>query len=196
MGSFDPCHRRRGAQTLSDLRWICAACGEAFRHQCSATPDARPALDAQIAHGSEISSKNLTKDGRQGYNQNYPQEFLVFWNIYPRHRDKRKALKAWRNAIRRAAIEDINDGARRYRKDPNRREEFTKYAEGWLNGDGWEDEPLPARNGNGALPSVPIFDGLAWAICIVCGEELHASELLAGRCVTCRSAVSGKAEPR
>ena len=36
-------------------------------------------------------------------------------------------------------------GAIRYRDDPNRVDQFTKYAEGWLNADGWEDEPLPPR---------------------------------------------------
>lgn len=101
-----------------------------------------------VARGSE----SLTKDGRQPYNQDYPAEFVRFWNLYPRHRDKRKALKAWRNAIRRASADAINGGAKRYRDDPNRLDEFTKYAEGWLNGDGWEDEPLPTRL-NGKEPA-------------------------------------------
>jgi len=70
---------------------------------------------------------------------------LEFWNVYPLKRDKRKALLAWRNAIARATATVILQGARRYREDPNRVDGFTKYAEGWLNGDGWEDEPLPAR---------------------------------------------------
>ena len=90
-------------------------------------------------------SLGSTKDGRQPYNQDYPAQFAEFWPIYPRHRDKRKALKAWRNAIGVAQSTDINAGAIRYRDDPNRLDEFTKYAEGWLNGDGWEDEPLPSR---------------------------------------------------
>ena len=61
----------------------------------------------------------------------------------------------WRNAVARAgaidganatlAMAQIIAGAIRYRDDPNRLPEFTKYAEGWLNGDGWEDEPLPVR---------------------------------------------------
>jgi len=97
--------------------------------------------NGEIAYGS----KTLTKDGRQTYNLDYPADFQVFWSIYPLHRDKRKALKAWRNAIRRAATDVINAGATRYRNDPHRDPSYTKYAEGWLNGDGWEDEPLPPR---------------------------------------------------
>jgi hypothetical protein len=109
--------------------------------QTSAISSAISTQNGRIAHGSEAS----TKDGRQAYNQDYPEDFLAFWEIYPRHRDKRKALTQWRSAIRRAAIDDINAGATRYRNDPNRVEEFTKYAATWLAADGWLDEPLPPR---------------------------------------------------
>jgi hypothetical protein len=99
---------------------------------------------ARIAHVSDLEPS--TKKERV-YNQGYDQGFLEFWKLYPLHRDKRKAQIAWRNAIRRASANAINDGAIRYRDDPNRLDRYTKYAEGWLNGDGWEDEPLPARKG-------------------------------------------------
>lgn len=36
-------------------------------------------------------------------------------------------------------------GAIRYREDPNRVDEYTQHAATWLNGDGWEDDPLPFR---------------------------------------------------
>lgn len=75
----------------------------------------------------------------------YPDEFLDFWDQYPLKRDKGKALKAWKNAIKRTDNDAIIAGAIRYRDDPNRDDQYTKYAEGWLNGDGWEDEPLPDR---------------------------------------------------
>lgn len=119
--------------------------------QVPATLPPQSSPQSSLARGSKIS----TKDGRQAYNQDYPPEFLRFWNLYPRHRDKRKALKAWRNAIRRGSPDVINAGAKRYATDPNRLDEFTKYAEGWLNGDGWEDEPLPVRL-NGKRPE-PAF---------------------------------------
>jgi len=90
----------------------------------------------------------------------YDQDFLTFWGVYPLRRDKGKAQKAWRKSVARvAATTGVNPaqakliiaaGAARYRDDPNREPEFTKYAEGWLNGDGWEDEPLPPR-GQGRL---------------------------------------------
>jgi len=130
---------------MTDFTLICPDCGGAILvrigAQDSSTPTAIVESNGEVAQGS----KALTKDGRQAYNQDYPPEFLKFWHIYPRHRDKRKALKAWRNAIQRAPQLTINAGALRYRNDPNRIEQFTKYAEGWLNADGWEDEPLPPR---------------------------------------------------
>ena len=144
---------------MTNFNLICPDCGGAILHECGATHanlfGAIQQPDGQVAQVSETGSKTATKDGRQAYNQDYPSEFLTFWNIYPRHRDKRKALKAWRNAIRRATIYEINGGAIRYRNDPNRLDEFTKYAEGWLNGDGWEDEPMPARTERNAKPPDP-----------------------------------------
>jgi hypothetical protein len=131
---------------MTDFR--CPNCG-AILHECvaqspepsGAIPDATVAQNGGIAHVSKAS----TKDGRQTYNQDYPAQFVEFWQAYPLHRDKRKALKAWRNAIRRGAIAEILAGAISYRNDPNRLAQFTKYAEGWLNGDGWLDDPLPPR---------------------------------------------------
>ncbi|WP_072689314.1 hypothetical protein [Rhodococcus marinonascens] len=75
----------------------------------------------------------------------YPDAFQDFWDEYPRKAGKRKALAAWQRACRRASESEILDGAVRYAHDPNRADQYTKYAEGWLGGDGWLDEPLPTR---------------------------------------------------
>lgn len=75
-----------------------------------------------------------------------PPRFDEFWQAYPRRRDRRKAVKAFTAAVKRASVDQIIDGAYRYAQDPNRQEQYTKYPEGWLNGDGWMDEPLPSRN--------------------------------------------------
>lgn len=93
----------------------------------------------------DISIPNGIESVRKSQRQTYPDEFLNFWDQYPLKRDKGKALKAWRNAIKRADNDTIVAGVARYRDDPNREDGYTKYAEGWLNGDGWEDEPLPDR---------------------------------------------------
>lgn len=72
--------------------------------------------------------------------------FDAFWNIYPRKEGKAKARLAWMKAIRQAEIDTIMAGAQRYRDDPNRDPAFTAHPATWLNGDRWEDEPLPSRS--------------------------------------------------
>jgi hypothetical protein len=125
-----------------------------------ANPVAQSVAQREIAQ-EILSSQDLkTSPKSKSYNQGYTRNFDEFWEVYPRHRDKRKAFKAWRNAVARlGATADargaIIAGAIRYRDDPNRLDEFTKYAEGWLNGDGWEDEPLPSRLQRHLEPPAP-----------------------------------------
>lgn len=69
--------------------------------------------------------------------------FKEFWKEYPRKLDRTKALKAFSSALNRANFEDILAGAIRYKNDPNRLDEFTKYPATWLNADAWENGPLP-----------------------------------------------------
>lgn len=78
-------------------------------------------------------------------NTNIDTLFQDFWDVYPKKADKRKAKTAFTNALQRAQFETIMEGARRYRDDPNREDPFTKYPQGWLNADAWDNPPLPAR---------------------------------------------------
>ncbi|MBP3044868.1 hypothetical protein KKR91_01240 [Arthrobacter jiangjiafuii] len=79
-----------------------------------------------------------------------PPGFDEFWSQYPIKRDKKKALVAYKKALKDADAQQIRDGAKRYREDPNRDEAFTKHPTTWLNAGGWEDEPLPARSRTGS----------------------------------------------
>lgn len=72
-------------------------------------------------------------------------DFGTFWAAYPRHEKRAEAVKAWEKAVKRADPAAIVAGAVRYLQDPNRDPAFTAHASSWLNGDRWEDEPLPAR---------------------------------------------------
>ena len=122
-------------------------------------PGVEPAQNGSNPGGYAGSAQEVSrsKDSPKGA---YDQDFLTFWGIYPLRRDKGKAQNAWRKSVARvAATTGVNPaqaklviaaGAARYRDDPNRDPSYTKYAEGWLNGDGWEDEPLPPR-GQGRL---------------------------------------------
>jgi hypothetical protein len=112
---------------------------------------------AAIADARKIlgSGSKTSAPKSRTYNQGYDPAFLEFWDVYPRKRNKRAALLAYRRANRRANADAILEGAERYRDDPNREDEFTQHPSTWLNGDGWEDEPLPARIDRTRPPDPP-----------------------------------------
>lgn len=66
-----------------------------------------------------------------------------FWPTYPRKKDKDAALRTYRRIVKRgeASPEELAAGAARYRDDPARKDEFTKYPATWLNAGSWRDEP-------------------------------------------------------
>jgi hypothetical protein len=71
--------------------------------------------------------------------------FAKFWAVYPKKDDKPLAKRSFEKALKRATLEQIVDGAERYRDDPNREDLFTKNPSTWLNADAWENGPLPSR---------------------------------------------------
>lgn len=72
-------------------------------------------------------------------------EFLDWYLAYPRHEARGQAEKAYVKARQRAPADVLLAGAERYAADPNREKAFTKLPATWLNGQCWEDEPLPSR---------------------------------------------------
>jgi len=73
------------------------------------------------------------------------QAFNQFWSVYPLKKDKPAAKRAFEKALKRASLETIVAGAERYRDDPNRELAFTKYPQGWLTNDAWENPPEVPR---------------------------------------------------
>lgn len=71
--------------------------------------------------------------------------FSEFWSLYPVKKDKAKAFRAFKAALKRAKFEEIIAGVLLYKDDPLRDPEFTKYPATWLNSDSWENyyEPSP-----------------------------------------------------
>ena len=75
----------------------------------------------------------------------YSDDFEAFWAVYPLKLDKRAAFKAFNRALKRVKLDIIMDGASSYASDPNLPEpRFIKHASTWLNGDGWDNPPLPS----------------------------------------------------
>ncbi|WP_139344472.1 hypothetical protein [Rathayibacter sp. VKM Ac-2630] len=72
--------------------------------------------------------------------------FEEFWKVYPRKVAKGTAKAAFLRLVKKHDVEAIIGGARRLAADPNLPEQqFVKHPTTWLNGEGWDDEPLPER---------------------------------------------------
>lgn len=85
-----------------------------------------------------------------------PTGFDEFWAAYPKRADKGHARTAWAKAVRKADVEVIVEGARRFANDPHLPEpKFIPLAATWLNGERWSDDPLPPRptGGHGGSPT-------------------------------------------
>lgn len=76
--------------------------------------------------------------------------FDEFWFAYPRKVRRPYAKAAFVRALRRGVDPlTIVTGAQRLLADPNLpAEEYIPHPATWLNGDGWDDPALPARNGD------------------------------------------------
>ena len=85
--------------------------------------------------------------------EDYPIEFEQFWETYPRKTGKRKAYAAWRKARRKTNNTFLLAKASLYAADPNREPGYTLTPANWLDGEHWDDDPLPAKPEPTARPS-------------------------------------------
>lgn len=83
---------------------------------------------------------NIIKKTIKNTKEEHLELFEEFWNNYPQKKDKGSAYRAFKSAMKRASFEDILAGALRYKNDPTRKPEFTKYPATWLNADSWEND--------------------------------------------------------
>ena len=76
------------------------------------------------------------------------EAFGTFWQTYPRREGKGTARTAFAKAVAKVGIARVLDGAARYAADPNLPErQLVPHPTTWLNGERWDDEPLPPRAG-------------------------------------------------
>lgn len=89
------------------------------------------------------------KKPRQRYDYGDDQDFHRFWSTFPVKSGKPAAYKAWLAALDRGAKPDaIIEAAERYRDDPRRDPNHTKYPQGWLNDERYNDH-ADSENGGG-----------------------------------------------
>lgn len=84
--------------------------------------------------------------------------FQAFWLAFPRKEGKGHAKRAWIRALRKADAQQIVSGAEKYRDDPNRDKQYTRLPATWLNGECWDDDPLPKRDGQVSTGPVTVMD--------------------------------------
>ena len=94
------------------------------------------------SHTHPIPNKDITTTNPSD------SDFNLFWAIYPRKEAKGAARTAFMKAAKKATVESIIEGAKRFASDPNRQPEFTAHASTWLNQERWSDEALPSRGNN------------------------------------------------
>lgn len=114
-------------------------------HSVAVTPLSRDVTEAVTpSHAmSRLEGKGIEGKGSKELVRVLP--FDEFWKVYPRREGKGAARKAFTSAVRRGGLTAIVAGAERYAADPNREPAFTAHPATWLNRDGWDDDPLPAR---------------------------------------------------
>lgn len=87
-------------------------------------------------------------EGHRSGHCTFGAEFEKFWNCYPRLVGKATAQSAFATAARKFGPDVIIAGAERLRDDPNLPEkQFIPHPTTWIHRQGWDDEPLPSRNG-------------------------------------------------
>lgn len=70
-------------------------------------------------------------------------DFVRFWEIYPRIKNKGQARTAWKKALKTGVDpEIIIEGAKHYANERSGQDPtFTAYPGSWLNAEGWTNEP-------------------------------------------------------
>jgi hypothetical protein len=97
----------------------------------------------RLTRVEDSSSKKDISEKEESKNLSHEFE-TEFWPAYPRKVGKPAALKAYLAARKRSSFEAIMVGVRRYAQERAGEEaQFTKYPQGWLSGDHWNDEPTP-----------------------------------------------------
>lgn len=82
--------------------------------------------------------------------------FQQFWARYPHKVSKKKACTAFFKALKRTTFEQLMAGLECYlTQDRRALDGYVKDPATWLNGDCWDDEPLPRAANGGPAPTAP-----------------------------------------
>lgn len=122
--------------------------------------------DTQTGLRSDGSNPRAVGTNPRADGQAETLEFEAWYAIYPRHRGKAAARRAYAAAKRRGATaEHLRVGVERYAAERKGEDpKFTAHPATWLNQGRWEDRPDPAHVAAGATTSEPTMeDRERWA---------------------------------
>jgi len=144
--------KRDQAQRAARKRW-----GQDGPGLFDASADAGADADTERAQMRAHSGRNATTTTTTTKTNNPPNPpggdlatagFAAFWAAYPRKVSKPTALRAWAKAVRKADPDKIVAAAAAFAADPNLPPgQYIPHPGTWLNGERWNDPPLPSRNG-------------------------------------------------
>lgn len=136
-------HARRAQDAGLDIDNLEAAFRDHAREQNRRAKNWNSAFTAWITKATEFESIDRTT-----------AEFDAFWDAYPRKAGKGDARTAWTKALRKTDAQTLIRAAQTLRDDPNLPEQrYIAHPATWLNGERWEDGPLPELTTRGADPS-------------------------------------------
>ena len=104
--------------------------------------DLGPTISAESA--SPVADAPLVRTKPHSLN-GHLQDFQIWYDVYPLHKARRAAERAYASALNRTTREAMLAGAARYSADPGRDPNKTKHPATWLNGDCWLDESKPSE---------------------------------------------------
>ena len=122
------------------------------------TPN-RKQRQRQRVTSNEVTGNEVAGPTRPAGRATYPDDFETFWAAYPKRKDKKAALKAWKQATKEVDSSVLIEGARRYTEDPTRVPQYTKHPATWLNAGAWDNEPAEVDDRQPTEP-VSIWDYL------------------------------------
>jgi hypothetical protein len=78
----------------------------------------------------------------------YPDDFIVFWDSYPRKAGKQEAFKSWIKSGNKPAIADILQAIESQKKSDQWRKDngqFIPHPATWINQGRWDDKPVEIK---------------------------------------------------
>lgn len=86
--------------------------------------------------------------------------FDQWWQVWPRKQARREAERAFAKAMAKIDFAQLMQATIAFAQDPHREDRFTPHGATWLNGERWDDAPLPDRNPNRRSAERGVADAL------------------------------------